>query len=111
MPGMIAWILSLKATLETLGQPLPNTPSAILETNDGKDIMVPNEQVIHSNFINWTRKNKKQRCLLNFTVACDTDLDLSADLLHMIRRELKKHGIQIPHPQRQVRILNPGTAA
>jgi small-conductance mechanosensitive channel len=141
-----------------------NMRSAILETYDGKDIMVPNEQFITSNFINWTHKNKKQRYPIEFSVAYDTDLDLlfevvrkvvashpkvlsrgdlpieekpdveiasfgdsginilvefwmegiddgvnrvGADLLYMIWKELKKHNIQIPFPQREVRILNP----
>ncbi len=142
-----------------------NMRSAILETYDGKDIMVPNEQFITTNFVNWTHKNQKQRYPLNFSVAYDTDLDLlfdvvrkvvashpkvisgddvpieerpdaeiagfgdngidilvefwmegiddgenrvGADLLHMIWNALKENNIQIPYPQREVRMLNPG---
>ncbi len=142
-----------------------NMRSAILETYDGKDIMVPNEQFITTNFVNWTHKNQKQRYPLNFSVAYDTDLDLlfdvmrkvvashpkvisgddvpieerpdaeivgfgdngidilvefwmegiddgenhvGADLLHMIWNALKENNIQIPYPQREVRVLNPG---
>ena len=141
-----------------------NMRSAILETYDGKDIMVPNEQFITSNFVNWTHKNKKQRYPIEFTVAYDTDLDLlfevlrevvashpkvlsgedlpieerpdaeiagfgdsginilvefwmegiddgknrvGADLLHMIWNALKENNIEIPYPQREVKILNP----
>ncbi len=140
-----------------------NMRSAILETYDGKDIMVPNEQFITTNFINWTHKNQKQRYPINFTVAYDTDLDLlfekvrevvashpmvisgdavpieerpdaeiagfgsdgidilvefwmegiddganrvGADLMHMIWKVLQEHNIQIPYPQREVRVLN-----
>lgn len=141
-----------------------NMRSAILETFDGKDIMVPNEQFITTNFVNWTHKNKKQRYALEFTVAYKTDLDLlfnivrevvashpqvlsgdeypieerpdaeimnfadsginilvefwmegiddgknrvGADLLKMIWDALKEHNIEIPYPQREVKILNP----
>lgn len=142
-----------------------NMRSAVLETYDGKDIMVPNEQFISTNFVNWTHKNHKQRYPIEFTVAYDTDLDLlfdelrkvvashpkvisgddipieelpdaeiagfgndgidilvefwmdgiddgknrvGADLLHMIWKTLKEHNIEIPYPQREVRVLNPG---
>ena len=141
-----------------------NMRSAILETFDGKDIMVPNEQFITKNFVNWTHKNKKQRYPLQFTVAYDTDLDklfkivrevvashpqvlsgddlpieerpdaeimnfadsginilvefwmediddgknkVGADLLHMIWNALRENNIEIPYPQREVKILNP----
>jgi small-conductance mechanosensitive channel len=141
-----------------------NMRSAILETYDGKDIMVPNEQFITTNFVNWTHKNKKQRYPIEFTVAYNTDLDLlfklirevvashpkvlsgddlpieerpdaeilsfgdnginilvefwmegiddgenrvGADLLHMIWNTLKENNIEIPYPQREVKILNP----
>ena len=138
--------------------------SAILETYDGKDIMIPNEQFITTSFVNWTHNHKKQRYPIEFTVAYDTDLDLlfrvvreavashpkvlsgdelpieerpdaeilsfgdsginilvefwmigiddgenrvGADLLHMIWKTLKEHNIEIPYPQREIKILNP----
>jgi len=141
-----------------------NMRSAVLETFDGKDIMVPNEQFISTNFVNWTHKNKKQRYPLEFTVAYKTDLDelfrivkevvashpqvlsgddlpieerpdaeimsfgesginilvefwmediddgknkVGADLLKMIWDSLRDNNIEIPYPQREVKILNP----
>jgi small-conductance mechanosensitive channel len=140
-----------------------NMRFGVLETYDGKDIMVPNEQFITSSYTNWTHKNPKQRYPLNFQVAYSTDLDLlfdniraicaahpkvisgddlpieerpdaeiagfgdngidilvefwmegvddgpnrvGADLLHDIWRSIQEHGMQIPFPQREVRILN-----
>ena len=140
-----------------------NMRSATLETFDGKDIMVPNEQFITSTFINWTHKNKKQRYSIEFQVAYSTDLHslfdllrkvvashpavlsgdkipveerpdaeiagfgdsgvdiliefwmegiddgpnrVGADLLQMIWDAFKEHDIQIPFPQREVRLLN-----
>ncbi|WP_416897766.1 MAG: mechanosensitive ion channel family protein [Minwuia sp.] len=52
-----------------------NMRYAILQTFDGKDIMVPNEQFITTAFTNWTHHNKKQRYSLNFDVAYETDLE------------------------------------
>lgn len=135
----------------------------VIETYDGKDIMVPNEKFITSSYTNWTHKNKKQRYPLRFQVAYSTDLDLlfenireicaahpkvmsgdhlpveerpdaeiagfgdsgidilvefwmegiddgenrvGADLLHAIWRSIKAHGMEIPFPQREIRILN-----
>ncbi len=140
-----------------------NMRSTTLETFDGKDVMVPNERFITSQFINWTHKNKKQRYDLTFSVAYATDLHalfelvrevvashpqvlsgkdyppeeqpdaeiksfgdsgveilvefwmeaiddgknrVGGDLLLMIWDALREHNIEIPYPQREVRILN-----
>lgn len=137
--------------------------STTLETFDGRDIMVPNEQFITSSFTNWTHKNIKQRYSLEFQVSYKTDLNflldivretvashpqvisgddlpmeerpdaeiknfgdsgvnilvefwmegiddgpnkVGADLLLMIWNILKEHNIQIPFPQREVKIIN-----
>jgi small-conductance mechanosensitive channel len=53
-----------------------NMRFGILETYDGKDIMVPNEKFITSSYTNWTHKDRRQRYPLNFQVAYSTDLDL-----------------------------------
>jgi small-conductance mechanosensitive channel len=58
--------------------------STTLETFDGKDIMVPNERFITSNFINWTHKNTKQRYSIEFQVAYKTDLDKLFELLREV---------------------------
>lgn len=142
-----------------------NMRSTTLETYDGKDIMVPNEQFITSTFTNWTHKNKKQRYSIEFQVAYSTDLHqlfellrevvsshpkvlggpevpveeradaeisgfgdsgvniliefwmegiddgehrVGADLLLMIWDALKAHQIEIPFPQREVKIIKVG---
>lgn len=61
-----------------------NMRSTLLETYDGKDIMVPNEQFITTSFINWTHKNKKQRYAINLQVAYSTDLHALFDLLREV---------------------------
>jgi small-conductance mechanosensitive channel len=140
-----------------------NMRFGVLETYDGKDIVVPNEQFITTSYTNWTHKNTKQRYPLEFQVAYSTDLDLlfenirqlcaehpkvisgddlpieerpdaeiagfgdngidilvefwmegvddgpnrvGADLLHAIWRSIQENGMEIPYPQREVRILN-----
>jgi small-conductance mechanosensitive channel len=141
-----------------------NMRSTTLETFDGKDIMVPNEQFISGSFTNWTHKNIKQRYALEFQVSYKTDLHflfdllrtvvashprvisgeqvpieerpdaeisgfgdsgvdilvefwmegvddgenrVGGDLLLMIWDAFKEHDIEIPFPQREVRVLNP----
>ncbi|MBO22459.1 MAG: mechanosensitive ion channel protein [Rhodospirillaceae bacterium] len=55
--------------------------SATLETFDGKDIMVPNEQFITTTFVNWTHNNRKQRYSLHFQVAYDTNLEAMFEIV------------------------------
>jgi small-conductance mechanosensitive channel len=143
-----------------------NMRFGVIETFDGKDIVVPNEQFITTSYTNWTHKDPNQRYALEFQVAYSTDLDLlfdniraicadhpqvlsgdhlpieirpdaeiagfgdsgidilvefwmagiddgknrvGADLLHSIWRSIQEHGMQIPFPQREVRIIGNDT--
>jgi small-conductance mechanosensitive channel len=65
-----------------------NMRFGILETYDGKDIMVPNELFITSSYTNWTHKDRRQRYPLNFQVAYSTDLDL---LFEKVREICRAH--------------------
>lgn len=67
-----------------------NMRSAILETYDGKDIVVPNETFITSTFTNWTHKNSEQRYSLEFQIGYDSDVEKAIDYI----RE-----VVIAHPQ------------
>jgi small-conductance mechanosensitive channel len=51
-----------------------NMRSSILSTFDGKDIMVPNDRFITTQFTNWTHEDPRQRYEVEFSVAYDTDL-------------------------------------
>jgi small-conductance mechanosensitive channel len=141
-----------------------NMRSTVLETFDGKDIVVPNEKFITATFINWTHKDHKQRYAFEFQVAYKTDIPsmlelvrktirahpqvidgpdipageiadaeikgfgesgidilvefwmdeiddgknhVGADLMLMIWQAFKDHGIEMPFPQREVRMLPP----
>lgn len=140
-----------------------NMRSAILETYDGKDIVVPNETFITSTFINWTHKDVEQRYSMEFQIAYSSDVEhaievirevvqshpqvidepdtpmerkpdaeiagfgdsgvdilvefwmagiddgknrVAADLYMMIWKAFKEHNIEIPFPQREVRLMN-----
>jgi len=137
---------------------------AVLETYDGKDLLVPNEMFIQNLLVNWSHKDPKQRYKVDFSVPYATDVramcDLiraavgkhpqvisgddipieerpdceiesfgdsginmfvefwmvgiddgknrvGGDLLLTIFETLRENGIEIPFPQREVRILNP----
>lgn len=54
----------------------------ILEKFDGKEILVPNEDIVTNRVINWTYIGKSLRISINIGVSYDTkDLDLVLDLL------------------------------
>jgi len=142
-----------------------NMRFTMLETYDGKEIMVPNEKFITTSFVNWTHTNKKQRYSIDLQVAYSTDLHklftllrevvsshpkvlsgpnlpieevpdaeiksfgdsgvniliefwmegiddgehrVGGDLLLMIWDALKENQIEIPYPQREVKIVKVG---
>jgi len=58
-----------------------NMRQTVVETTDGKDIMVPNTKFIEEAYENWTHKDPRQRYEVHFTVGFDTDLDVLEDLI------------------------------
>lgn len=73
-----------------------NMRSATLETFDGKDIIVPNEQFITLSFVNWTHNNKKQRYSLEFSVAYKTDLHA---VLQLVKEVVTRHPKVLSGPE------------
>ena len=65
-----------------------NMRSTLLETFDGKDIMVPNSLFISERFANWTHQHRKQRYSLEFQVAYGTDIPAMLDI---VRAVVKSH--------------------
>ncbi len=57
-----------------------NMRSSTLRTADGKEILVPNEKFITSEFVNWT-KSDRQRHEVAFTVPYDTDIHRIPELV------------------------------
>ncbi|MEE9272592.1 MAG: mechanosensitive ion channel domain-containing protein [Robiginitomaculum sp.] len=134
-----------------------NMRSTIVETTDGKDIMVPNVKFIDEAYENWTHKDPRQRYEVYFSVSFNTDIEkleailipeiskhpkvlqepekpdlelrefgescinfaiefwcsgiddgenkFTSDLNFTIWRTLKKHGIAMPLPQREIKML------
>lgn len=137
---------------------------AVLETYDGKDILVPNEKFISSLIVNYTHKDPKQRYRVDFSVPYATDVRsmvefikvavaeheqvisgvdvpfeerpdceidsfgdsginmfvefwmigiddgknrVGGDLMLIILETLRENGIEIPFPQREIKILDP----
>jgi len=73
-----------------------NMRSTVVETTDGKDIMVPNTTFTENTYENWTHKDPRQRYEVHFSVAYDTDLDVLEDL---IIPEFLKHPSVLEEPE------------
>ena len=58
-----------------------NMRSTVLETFDGKDIVVPNETFVTTSFTNWTHADIKQRYAIEFQVSYNTDIEKLIDIL------------------------------
>ncbi|WP_259398319.1 mechanosensitive ion channel family protein [Pseudoalteromonas sp. SG44-17] len=69
---------------------------AILETYDGKDILVPNETFISSLLTNWTHKDPKQRYRVDFSVAYATDVRA---MVEIIKQAVAQHPQVISGPE------------
>ncbi len=73
-----------------------NMRSTVVETTDGKDIMVPNTTFIENAYENWTHKDPRQRYEVYFTVAYDTDVD---KLEAIIIPEISSHRSVLQEPE------------
>lgn len=74
----------------------------VLETYDGKDILVPNEKFISSLLTNWTHKDPKQRYRVDFSVPYSTDV---RSMVEFIKEAVGKHpqvinGLDVPFEER-----------
>lgn len=58
-----------------------NARFTLIETFDGKEIMIPNEDFITSQVINWTYSNKNGRIEITVGVAHGSDLDKAQTLI------------------------------
>lgn len=64
-----------------------NMRSSTIETYEGKEIVVPNEQFITTAFTNWTRKDPFQRYTVEFSVSYDSDIpSIPALILEAVRK-------------------------
>ena len=61
---------------------------AVVETYEGKEVLIPNETFITNIFTNWSGKDDKQRCNFTFSVSYDTDLHR---LFDVVREVIAQH--------------------
>lgn len=75
---------------------------AVLETYDGKDILVPNETFISSLLVNWTHKDPKQRYRVDFSVAYSTDVRAMVEIIKVAVAEHPQviSGMDVPYEER-----------
>jgi small-conductance mechanosensitive channel len=55
--------------------------ATLIETIDGKEVLVPNEEFIIKQVINWTLSNNKARITLNVGVSYGADIEKARDLV------------------------------
>ena len=70
--------------------------ATILETFDGKWIVVPNEDFIVSRIVNWSDGGSANRYEVDFSVSYDTDINLVPDI---IVEAVKKHPAVLLDPE------------
>ncbi len=64
-----------------------NMRSSTIETFEGKEIVVPNEQFITTAFTNWSRKDSYQRYTVEFSVSYHSDIpSIPALILEAVRK-------------------------
>lgn len=61
---------------------------AVIETYEGKEVMVPNETFVTTAFTNWSHTDDKQRYDFTFAVSYDTDLN---KLFPVVREVVASH--------------------
>jgi len=57
---------------------------AVVETYEGKEVLIPNETFITNIFTNWSGKDDKQRYAFTFSVSYDTDLHRLFDVVREV---------------------------
>lgn len=80
----------------------------LIETFDGKEILVPNEDFIVSRVVNWTFTSTQGRVSLNIGVSYDADVDLARELILEAARE---HPRCINNPDPKCFLMNFGDSS
>lgn len=58
-----------------------NARYTLMETQDGRDILIPNEEFITRHATNWTHRDKHARAEITVTVAYDSDIPLAKSIM------------------------------
>lgn len=67
-----------------------NPRATVIETFDGKEVMVPNKELITNVVTNWSLSSSKLRVVVSVGIAYGSDLERAARLLH---------GVGVAHPE------------
>lgn len=54
----------------------------LVETFDGKEVMIPNEDLITNRVTNWTYSNTKGRVEVHIGISYDSDVDKAMEIMH-----------------------------
>ena len=75
---------------------------SVLETYDGKDLLVPNEKFISSAIVNWSHKDPKQRYRVDFSVPYPTDVRSMVEFIKVAVAEHEQviSGLDVPFEER-----------
>jgi small-conductance mechanosensitive channel len=57
------------------------TRAAVLDTGDGKEILIPNEELLTKSLIDWTSRDRKIRIDLSVKVSFESDLELAKKIM------------------------------
>lgn len=80
----------------------------LVETFDGKEIMIPNEDFITNRVVNWTYTNSKGRVEIHIGVSYNSDIEKARDL---ILEAAKSHPRCIAEPEPQCYLRNFGDSS
>ena len=80
----------------------------LIETFDGKEILIPNEDFITNRVTNWTLSSTKARIQINLGVAYGSDIEQAQELILQAARE---HPRCIEDPEPQCFLLNFGDSS
>ncbi|HEU5047006.1 MAG TPA: mechanosensitive ion channel domain-containing protein [Rickettsiales bacterium] len=77
----------------------------LIETFDGREVLIPNEDLVIGKVTNWTYTNTRARIEILLTVTYDTDVDLARKILVEAAKE-HRMCISEPPPQANLREFN-----
>jgi len=73
-----------------------NVRYALIETPDGRELMIPNDELASTRVINWTHSNNRMRIEIPVGVAYDSDVKLVKNLL---LQAAKEHPLCLKDPE------------
>lgn len=75
---------------------------ASILTRDGKELLIPNEQLISNEVVNWTYSHKQVRLIVSVGISYDSDLHKAMELLATVSGGIERV-LQSPAPRARLR--------